>query len=177
VVQSIAAGSSLDMQLLYARYSPQVYRFILRLTGNASVAEDLVSDVFLDVWKAARRFQARSEVSTWLLAIARHKAMSVLRNRVAEPLHERAAASLADPSQDPETIACAHDRSRVIRNCLAQLSSAHREVLDLAYYHGRSITEMSRILDVPESTVKTRMFYARAGMARLLTRAGIAGAA
>src|SRR5262245_229450 len=98
------------MALLYTRHNVRLYRFILRLTGNAATAEDLVSEVFLDVWRSAQRFEAKSSVSTWLLAIARYKALSLMRKRVDTSLDERVAASVEDSADDPETAADAESR-------------------------------------------------------------------
>ena len=81
LIGRIAAGDKLAMQVLFARHHVRVYRFVLRLVGDASRAEDLINDVFLDVWRTADKFEARSQVSTWLLAIARYKALSALRKR------------------------------------------------------------------------------------------------
>ena len=173
LVKFIAAGDKTAMGLLYARHAARLYRFTFRLTGNSSLAEDLVSDVFLDVWRSARRFEEKCRVSTWLLAIARHKALSAVRRRVDEPLNEDKAASIKDPSDDPETTADKTARSSVIRKCLTQLSPAHREVMDLVYYHDKSVDEVARIVGIPPNTVKTRMFHARSRLAGLLRRAGV----
>src|ERR1051325_8476515 len=91
LVGLIAGGDKRAMQVLYARHNVRVYRFILRLTGNASTAEDLVSEVFLDVWRQAEAFESKSQVSTWLLAIARYKALSALRRRTDEQLDDQMA--------------------------------------------------------------------------------------
>ena len=87
----IADGDKRAMQVLYARHNVRVYRFIVRLTGNQSLAEDLVSEVFLDVWRQAEGFESKSQVSTWLLAIARYKALSALRRRTDEHLDDHMA--------------------------------------------------------------------------------------
>src|SRR5262249_45488399 len=76
LIERIAGGNKVAMQILFARYNVRVYRFVLRMVRDQLLAEDLVSDVFLDVWRQADRFEARSAVSTWLLAIARFKALS-----------------------------------------------------------------------------------------------------
>ena len=81
LITAVAAGDRCAMQVLYTRHSVRVFRFILRMINNPSLAEDLVSEVFLDVWRNARSFKAKSQVSTWLLAIARNKAFSALRRR------------------------------------------------------------------------------------------------
>ncbi len=169
----IADGDKRAMQVLYGRHNVRVYRFIVRLTGNASLAEDLVSEVFLDVWRQADGFEAKCQVSTWLLAIARYKALSALRRRSDEQLDDVTAATLEDPADDPETSVYNKDRSAIVHKCLAQLSPAHREVIDLVYYHEKSVDEVAQIVGVPAATVKTRMFYARNKMADLLKQAGV----
>jgi RNA polymerase sigma-70 factor (ECF subfamily) len=169
----IADGDKRAMQVLYARHNVRVYRFILRLTGNQSLAEDLVSEVFLDVWRQAEGFEAKSQASTWLLAIARYKALSALRRRTDEQLDEQMAASIEDTADDPETVVYTKDRNTIVQKCLKQLSPAHREVIDLVYYHEKSVDEVAKIVGVPPATVKTRMFYARSKMADLLHAAGV----
>src|SRR4051812_24308628 len=88
LVARIGEGDRLAMQTLFARHRTPVYRWLLRLTGNETLAEDLVSDVFLDVWRQASRFEGRSSVSTWLMAIARFKAISARRRRADAELDE-----------------------------------------------------------------------------------------
>jgi RNA polymerase sigma-70 factor (ECF subfamily) len=173
LIDLIADGDTRAMQVLYARHNVRVYRFILRLTGNQSLAEDLVSEVFLDVWRQAEGFESKSQVSTWLLAIARYKALSALRRRTDEPLDDEMAATIEDTADDPETAVNTKDRAIIIQKCLTQLSPAHREVIDLVYYHEKSVDEVAQIVGVPPATVKTRMFYARSKMADLLKQSGV----
>src|SRR5256885_1910248 len=104
LIGRIASGDRLAMQVLFARYHVRVYRFVLRLVRNESAAEDLIGEVFLDVWRQAGRFERRSAVSTWLLAIARFKALSALRRKPDEALDEEAAEAIEDPSDDPEVV-------------------------------------------------------------------------
>ena len=169
----IADGDKRAMQVLYARHNVRVFRFIVRLTGNQSLAEDLVSEVFLDVWRQAEGFEAKSQVSTWLLAIARYKALSALRRRTDEHLDDQMAATIEDTTDGPEAQLNTKDRNAVVQKCLIQLSPAHREVIDLVYYHEKSVDEVARIVGVPAATVKTRMFYARNKMADLLKQSGV----
>jgi hypothetical protein len=88
LLRSISAGDKHAMQILFARHNVRVFRFLLRFVADRSAAEDLVSKVFLDVWRQAGRFEGRSQVTTWLLAIARYKALSALQCRSTEGLHE-----------------------------------------------------------------------------------------
>ena len=173
LIRLIAAGDKHAMQILFARYNVRVFRFVLRFVGDKSAAEDLVSEVFLDVWRQAGRFQGRSQVTTWLLAIARNKALSALRGRSNEELDEDVAAGIADPRDNPEVTLQNRQKAEILLNCLTKLSPAHREVTDLVYYHEKSIDEVAEITGVPQSTVKTRMFYARKRIAELMAAQGI----
>ena len=161
----IADGDKRAMQVLYARHNVRVYRFIVRLTGNQSLAEDLVSEVFLDVWRQAEGFESKSQVSTWLLAIARYKALSARRRRTDAELDDKIATTVADPADNPEVVLQKKDRAARLRQSLASLSPEHGEVIDLVYFHGKSIKEVSEIVGVAAATVKTRMFYARKKLA------------
>src|SRR5438874_10218470 len=101
LIRRIAGGDQLPMQTLFVRHRVALYRWLLRLVGDEALAEDLLSDVFLDVWRQAAKFEARSSVSTWLLAIARYKA-SARRHRPDAELDEKVASRVADPADDPE---------------------------------------------------------------------------
>jgi RNA polymerase sigma-70 factor (ECF subfamily) len=171
LVARIAGGDRLAMQTLFARYRTPVYRWLLRLVGNETVAEDLLSDVFLDVWRQAGRFQARSAVSTWLLAIARFKALSARRGRKDAELDETIEATVADSADNPEVVLQKKSRDQFVRTALTTLSPEHREIIDLVYYHDKSVDECAQILGVPSGTVKTRMFYARKKLAEMVQAA------
>lgn len=171
LIDGIATGDKLAMQVLYARHNVRVFRFVVRLVGDASKAEDIVSDVFLDVWRQAGRFEGRSQVATWILAIARFKALSARRQRREDTLDDDVSETVADQSDDPEVIMQKKNDGALLRMCIAQLSPEHRAVIDLVYYHEMSAEEAARILGVPRNTVKTRMFYARKRISELFLQA------
>jgi RNA polymerase sigma-70 factor, ECF subfamily len=171
VMRRIAQGDHLAMRTLFARHQLRVYRFVLRLVRNEAMAEDVVSDVFLDVWRQAGRFEARSTVATWLLAMARYKAFSAMRQRTGVELDADTMANIPDPADDPEATLQQKSDAQALRAGLSQLSRAHAEVVDLVYYHGKTISEVADILAVLEATVKTRMFYARKRLAAILEQA------
>ena len=154
------------MQVLYGRHHVRVFRFGLRLVRDEQVAEDLISEVFLDVWRQAGKFEGRSAVSTWLLAITRFKALSALRRRKDAELDDEAANAIEDTSDDPEVAVQKKDTSQALRKCLSALSPEHREIVDLVYYHEKSVEEVAEIVGIPENTVKTRLFYARKKLGR-----------
>lgn len=161
------------MRVLFSRHQMSVHRFVLRLVRDEAIAEDAVSDTFLDVWRQAGDFQRRSRVSTWLLSIARFKALSALRRRREKALDDEWAEGIEDEADDPETIAQKLDKSAAIRLCMDRLSPEHREVLDLVYYHEASVEDVAQIVAIPEGTVKTRLFHARKKLAEQLAAAGI----
>ena len=161
------------MQVLFARHHVRVYRFALRLVRNEATAEDLISEVFLDVWRQAGKFEGRSAVSTWLLAIARFKALSVLRRKPEQELDEETAEAIEDTSDTPAVALEKKEKGEVLRKCMEALSAEHREIIDLVYYHEKSVEEVAEIVRIPEATVKTRMFYARKKLAELLKAQGI----
>src|SRR3954462_11019568 len=102
LVERIAAGDKLAMQVLFPRHRTNVYRWLFRFVGNETVAEDLLSDVFFDVWQQAGRFEGRAAVSTWRLSIARFKALSARRRRTDAELDETIETTLADIADNPE---------------------------------------------------------------------------
>jgi RNA polymerase sigma-70 factor (ECF subfamily) len=171
LVARIGEGDRLAMQTLFARHRTPVYRWLLRFVGNETLAEDLVSDVFLDVWRQASRFEGRSSVSTWLLAIARFKAISARRRRTDAELDESVESTVADPADDPAVVLEKKNRDEMLRAALTRLSAEHKEIIDLVYYHEKSVDECAQIIGVPSGTVKTRMFYARRKLAELVQAA------
>jgi RNA polymerase sigma-70 factor (ECF subfamily) len=173
LIGRIANGDRLAMLVLFARHHVRVFRFVLRLVRNEASAEDLISEVFLDVWRQAGKFEGRAAVSTWLLAIARFKALTVLRRRPEQELDEDTAEAIEDTEDTPDVTLEKKDKSALIRKCLTGLSAEHREIIDLVYYHEKSVEEVAEIVGIPENTVKTRMFYARKKLAELLKAQGI----
>jgi RNA polymerase sigma-70 factor (ECF subfamily) len=168
LIGRIAGGDQLAMRTLFARHRVALYRWLLGLVRDEALAEDLLSDVFLDVWRQAASFRGRASVSTWLLAIARHKALSARRRRNDAELDEATVSTVPDTADDPEVTLQKKNRAEALRQSLLRLSPDHREVIDLAYYHGKSVKEIAEIVSISEATVKTRMFYARRKLAELV---------
>ena len=161
------------MQVLYARHHVRVFRFVVRLVRDEPTAEDLISEVFLDVWRQAGRFEGA------ILGVdldAGNRALQGALGAAAPAgrgVRRRDCGAIEDDADDPETALEKKDKSALIRKCLAGLSAQHREIIDLVYYHEKSVEEVAAIVGIPENTVKTRMFYARKRLAELLKAAGI----
>ncbi|MEE7459811.1 RNA polymerase subunit sigma [Methylorubrum populi] len=173
LIRRIAGGDRVAMQGLYARHSTTVFRFLVRMVRDPSRAEDLMSDVFFDVWQQAGRFEGRSSVTTWMLTIARFKALSTLRRRSHEELEPEMAEAIEDEADTPEIALQKANKAEAMRRCLEALSLEHRTVIDLVYYHELGVEEVAQVLDIPAGTVKTRLFHARKRLSDLLLKAGV----
>ena len=136
LISQIASGDKQAIRVLIARHNIRVFRFLLRIVRNEATAEDLLNEVFIDVWRHAGRFESRCQVATWILAIARNKALCSLRQRSFDELDDQL--DIQDPGDDPETVMQKASRSAMLQECLRRLSAPHREVIDLVYYHEQS---------------------------------------
>src|SRR6185369_16926431 len=139
----------------------------------ASAAEDFVIEVFFDVWRQASGFEARCQLSIWLLAIARHKAVSCGQRRSRARRDEEFASTVADSAGNPEHMTDRKGRSGILQQCLTQLSPERRADIDLVYYRERSAAEVAAIVNAPDSTIKTKTLHARKRPAQLLATKGI----
>ena len=173
LIARIAARDAGAMRHLFNRHNDRVYRLALRIAKDSTLAEDAVSEVFLEVWRHAAKFERRSSAATWLLAITKYKTLSKIRRRRDEEMVDiDAADTIADPSGGPERELARLQGAIAIRNCVEALTPEHRNIIDLIYYKGRSVKDVARITGIPESTAKTRMFYARKRLSQLLQRSG-----
>lgn len=172
LVKRVARKDDRAMRALFSRHRRRVLRFLIRVMQDEVLAEDIVSDVFLDVWRKAATFKEQSSVSTWLLSIARNKALTALARHSEVALDDEIAATLIDPAADPEKALQDKDCSAALGQCLANLSPEHGEIIDLVYYREKSVKEVAEMIGVPEPTVKTRMFYARRRIAALMKAHG-----
>jgi RNA polymerase sigma-70 factor (ECF subfamily) len=173
LVQLMVDEDKRALKLLYMRHHDRVRRFVMSLTGNESTAEEVVNEVFLEVWRHAGQFEGRSQVSTWLMAIARFKTISEYRRRSEAQLDERSAAVIEDPSDTPAVSMDKRERSDILQKCLARLTPLHREVINLIYYQGKKVEEVAQFTGAPINTIKTRMHHARNRMGELLAEAGV----
>jgi RNA polymerase sigma-70 factor (ECF subfamily) len=168
LVMRIAAGDRDAMGVLYARHHEGVYRLARRIARSRQAAEDIASDVFLDVWRSAGDFEHQCETATWLFAIARNKSIGVVRRNRTEPLDEEAMLLIEDEADGPDVLLYKQDARSALRRCVEDLSPAHRSVIELVYFQEKSIVEAAATSGIALGTVKTRLFYARERLAEML---------
>lgn len=174
LVARIASGDRQAFELLFSQYGERVFRYAHRLISDVTKAEEVTNDVMLEVWKTAARFEGRSKVSTWILGITRHLALNAVRRKSLDTVDVDDAPAIADDDLTPASVD--HDRNvlkEVLTTALGKLSTDHRDVVELTFFHGLSYQEIAEVVGCPENTVKTRMFHARKQLKALLGAAGI----
>ena len=152
---------------LYRRYQTRLSRFLANVVRQPQIVEEVVDDTLMVVWERATDFKGESKLSTWIFAIAYRKAMKALR-RYDAPLEDHGAEIRLSAEPSPEE---AFGQSRLhglLRGAMATLSSDHRAVVELTYFHDLKYREIAEIMECPVDTVKTRMFYARRQLKRCL---------
>lgn len=175
----VAAGDSAALGTLYDRYGAAVYSLALRMLRDRLLAEELVQETFVRVWRQAASFDgARGAMATWVLNIARHLAIDELRRRGARPnmADGNAAEQLElveSGEDDPSEQAYANMRHEVVSHALEQLPETQRRVLELAYFGGLSQSEIAARLGDPLGTVKTRMRLGLEKLKNILSPSGI----
>ncbi|MBS1214873.1 MAG: hypothetical protein H6R26_3490, partial [Proteobacteria bacterium] len=162
----------------YESFSLSVRNYVWKnWTQDPEVIEEVVQDTLFEVWKQPDRFRGESRFKTWLLGIARNKAVDQLRKsrpfvEISEEMEDSLAADLPAIT-DVIAIDQIRNSLRICMECLSargRLSEAHREILHLAYVEGQEVWEMAQIVGCPENTVKTRLHHARLRIKDCLTR-------
>jgi RNA polymerase sigma-70 factor (ECF subfamily) len=164
LLERVAREEQAAFRQLYKAFSRKVYAYVLNMLNDHAKAEEVLADTFYEVWRHPQRFRGDSQFSTWLIGIARRKALMVYRARRPDELHE----DLEDiaetaPSEAPDAYAelAGKQRREGVQHCMGKLSDEHRECLHLVFYEGMSLAEVAEIQNCPEGTVKTRLFHAR----------------
>ena len=158
---------------LYCAFSRKLYAYVLRQLSDPAQAEEIVADTLYEVWKAPAKFRGESQFSTWLIGIARTKVLMHWRGRKPDADHDDVA-DLAEqlPSDAPGAFELMADQQRSdgVRQCVDKLGADHRECVHLVFYQGMALADVARIQQIPEGTVKTRLFHARQKLKQCLQR-------
>jgi RNA polymerase sigma-70 factor, ECF subfamily len=161
LLERIARRDRVAFETFFRAHGSSVHRFVRDLVRDDGLAEELTSDVMVEVWRSAAKYGGRSRARTWVFGIAHHKAIDALRKRRATLVPLDALLGAASDAESPEAAALRAEERRRLEGALASLSAEHRAVLELTYVEGFSQREIADIVDCPLATVKTRAFYAK----------------
>ncbi len=173
LLRRMAGGDRAAFTELYRLMHRPLFGYLMKLIREREMAEDVLNETMMEVWRQAGRFEGRSAVNTWVFSIAHHRAVSRFRKRRESALDDAYAATIADEGPTPDQTAQSRGMSRLLARLMEQLSYEHREIIHLAYFQEFSVQEIAEALDVPPNTVKTRMFYARQRLKVLLAESGV----
>ncbi len=160
VIKRIAAQEDAALRELYVLYGQRMMAYALRLTQDRAMAEDVVQDSLVVVWRSAGRFRGEGRVIAWLLGIVHHTAMKALRHphqSIPEAMAETLTAAAPSPAEQVE----ADERAAWVRRGLQSLTPNHRAALELVFYQGMSLAEAADVCGCQVGTIKSRLSYAR----------------
>lgn len=158
------------LRALAEEHGPSLWRFVMRLTGDAALADDVVQETLLRAWRRPEVLdQSESSARAWLFTVARN--LVIDEHRSARARHEIATDHLPERATADQTDAILD--SWLIADALASLSADHRAVVICAYYRGLSVADSARLLDIPEGTVKSRLHYALRALRLALQERGV----
>jgi RNA polymerase sigma-70 factor, ECF subfamily len=164
LLQRIGREDQAAFRALYKAFSRKVFAYVLNMLNDHARAEEVVADTLYEVWRHPDRFRGDSQFGTWLIGIARNKALMVYRARRPDEVHadiDDIAEVTAADTPDGFAELAGKQRQEGVQHCMGKLSDEHRECLHLVFYEGMGVAEVSEVQGCPEGTVKTRLFHAR----------------
>lgn len=168
LLQRVAVKDKVAFEKLYARFYPQLTRYLTRLMRRPEMVEEVVNDTLFVVWEKAEQFQGRSKVSTWITGISYLKGIKALDKLKMMPEQQAAALTEAEDIEETRQLISRLGLEEWLASGLDRISADQRSVVELTYFSGYSYQEIADIMDCPVNTVKTRMFHARRRLAKLL---------
>lgn len=173
LVRRVAAGDRVALRRIHDRFQRPLIGYLLRFVRDHAVAEELAAEVMVGIWRQAARYEGRSSLETWVFGIAHNKAVSWLRKRREEGMPEGAADALVDERADPEAEADASSVTDMMSRLIRRLSVEQQAALQLTYYQDMPLEQVADAMGCPVNTVKTRIYYARQHLKRMLADEGI----
>jgi RNA polymerase sigma-70 factor (ECF subfamily) len=164
LLERIARHDEPAFRQLYKAFSRRVFAYVLNMVKDHARAEEILVDTMYEVWRAPSRFRGDAQFGTWLIGIARNKALMAYRARRPDEDHddvEDIAETHAADTPDGFAQLAAKQRSEGVRHCMGRLSEEHRECMHLVFFEGFSLAQVAEVQGCPENTVKTRLFHAR----------------
>jgi RNA polymerase sigma-70 factor, ECF subfamily len=171
-LRRISQGDEDAMASFYREHGRVVFAQVLLVAGERVLAEEIVQDTMLAVWRGAGSFRGESSVRSWVIAIARRQTRDRLRGHRLQVVDEAFLADQPGSGPGPEVMALDRAELAEVRGAIRDLAPAHREVLGLAFGSGLSLPEVAGVLEIPVGTVKSRLTAARTALNRILDEKG-----
>lgn len=168
LVRAMANGDIRALNDLYAAYGPMLLGFLHARLNNHQLAEEVLQDVMLAVWDHAHQFEARSKVKTWLLVIARNRAINATRRKRLPVIDLSKVFNVSSDETGPMEKVAKFEQQDQVRAAIKRLPEGQREVLVLVFYHQLTGREVAEVLDISEGTVKSRLHRAKETLRGLL---------
>lgn len=172
LLRRIGDGDEEAMASFYREHGRVVFAQVLLVAGERTLAEEIVQDTMLAIWRGAHTFRGESSVRSWAIAIARRQTRDRQRGRRLQVVDDAFLADQPGPGPGPENTALDRAELAEVRDAIQQLAPAHREVLGLAFGCGLSLPEVADVLQIPVGTVKSRLSSARTALNRTLDAKG-----
>jgi RNA polymerase sigma-70 factor (ECF subfamily) len=163
----VAGRDRAAFDALYRDLEAPVYRFIRSKMNDPFEAADILHDVFLEIWRSAGRFEGRSSVKSWVFGIAYRKVIDVFRKSARTDVTDNFDDEV-DTDPTPEQCLATAEDSAHLKFCLGTLKPDQRAAVHLAFFEDQGYREIAQTLDIPEGTVKTRIFHAKKLLLRCL---------
>jgi RNA polymerase sigma-70 factor, ECF subfamily len=171
-LRGIGQGDERAMASFYREHGRVVFAQVLLVVGDRALAEEIVQDTMLAVWRGAGSFRGESSVRSWVIAIARRQTRDRLRGQRLRVVDDAFLADQPGSGPGPEVMALDRAELAEVRGAIRELAPAHREVLGLAFGSGLSLPEVASVLEIPVGTVKSRLAAARTALNRILNERG-----
>lgn len=172
LLRRIGRGDEDAMAAFYREHGRVVLSQVLLVTGDRVLAEEILQDTMLAVWRGAGSFRGESSARSWVIAIARRQTRDRLRSRRLRVVDDAFLADQPGPGPGPEVLALDRVELAEVTSAIRELAAPHREVLGLVFGSGLSLPEVAGVLEIPVGTVKSRLTAARTALSRILNEKG-----
>jgi len=174
-LEKIASGSESAMSELYHDFESRIYKFAFAKLNNAFEASEILNEVMMEVWKNASKYQGKSKVSTWIFSIAHHRTIDLMRKKYRHDFVEEDP-ELADETSHLDQAILSSQITDKVQHCIKQLKRPFRDIIHLTFFEELHYSDIAKILDCPEGTVKSRVYHAKASLKNCLASLSTIGA-
>lgn len=167
----ISKGNEEVMRQFFMTYSNDVYRYLMSRCGDELIANDILNTVMMTVWNGSSKFEGRSKISTWLIGIARFKLIDHYRKENKhshDEITDNTPESYSDNGESLEQ----QEQAAILRICIDKLVDIQKEIVHLTFYSDMNYHEISKVIECPVGTVKSRMYHARESMKKCIEGLG-----